>query len=218
MDSDSLLLDSLDDLFFIPPAAAVMPRAYWLRTPTLASHIMVLTPSAESSGAVSRAIAGKANYGFYDMEIMNYVFGRTCQVLPHRPYALLTGEFRRTDHAAYLGRGLPGNERAARAWNPETAMGAAKLVHFSDHPLPKPWLATEEQVAKAKPDCDFNAEPGKECAGQKMWLNLYSTFREKKLVSPRAVLITRQESHCVPPRPLLGLMLSTAENMRLVVG
>ncbi|KAJ4348280.1 uncharacterized protein N0V89_009652 [Didymosphaeria variabile] len=67
------------------------------------------------------------------MELVNDRFEQSAMVLPHRPYALLTGEFRRSNHSAYLGNTF-------EAWDPEKVLKEAKLVHFSDWPLPKPWI------------------------------------------------------------------------------
>lgn len=177
IDSDSLLLGSLDELFFIPPAPAVMPHAYWLRKPTMSSHIMVLTPSEDAFRSVEDIIERRAGKGFYDMEIMNSLFGGTCEVLPHEPYALLTGEFRNKDHSAFL------KSRSGRAWNPKDVLKQAKMVHFSDNPLPKPWVAKDERILAARPDCSFDAENGEECRGQEVWLDFYKKFRQKRNVS-----------------------------------
>lgn len=177
IDSDSLLLGSLDELFFVPPATAVMPRAYWLKTPTMSSHIMVLTPSMDAFQRVEDIIERRAGKDFYDMEIMNALFGGTCEVIPHEPYALLTGEFRSNDHAGFL------RSQSGRVWNPRDVLKQAKMVHFSDNPLPKPWVATDEKIFAAKPDCSFHAEQGEECREQQIWLDLYKRFREKRNVS-----------------------------------
>lgn len=180
MDSDSLLLGSIDELFFVPPATAVMPRAYWLDTLHMSSHIMVITPSIDAFHNVQRTIDRNAGYGFYDMEVMNQAFGRTCQVMPRWPYALLTGEFRREDHAAFL---EPDSGRMHHIWNPDVVSNEAKLVHFSDYPLSKPWLATDEEILAAKPDCSFLAELGKQCRAQDIWMDLYKTFKNNRAVS-----------------------------------
>lgn len=177
IDSDSVLLGSLDELFFVPPAAAVMPRAYWLSKPTMSSHIMVLTPSMDAFRRVEDIFERRSGKDFYDMEIMNALFGGTCEVIPHEPYALLTGEFRRVDHAGFL------RSQSGQVWNPRDVLKQAKLVHFSDNPLPKPWIATDEKIYKAKPDCSFHAEQGEECREQQIWLDLYKRFREKRNVS-----------------------------------
>ena len=180
IDSDSLLFDSLDELFFVQSAPAVMPRAYWLSTPQMSSQIMLLTPSTEAFHKVQATMRRKAGYGFYDMEIMNYAFGRSCQVMPHQTYDLLTGEFRSLDHAAFLGSQSAYGENA---WDPDAVFREAKMIHFSDHPLPKPWVATDEQIRAAKPTCSFYAEVGKECRAQEIWMDIYKTFREQRAVS-----------------------------------
>lgn len=181
LDSDSLLLGSLDELFFVPPAPAVMPRAYWLPSPTMSSHIMVLTPSEDAFEKVENIIQRRAGMDFYDMEIMNALFGGTCEVIPHEPYALLTGEFRKKDHAAFF------NSQSGRVWNPKDVLKQTKMVHFSDNPLPKPWVATDERIFASKPDCSFEAEKGEECRGQEIWLDFYKKFREKRNVSEPSV-------------------------------
>lgn len=177
IDSDSLLFGSLDELFFVPSATAVMPRAYWLSKPTMSSHIMVLTPSTDAFQRVEDIIKRRAGKDFYDMEIMNALFGDTCEVIAHETYALLSGEFKSADHAAFL------RHQSGRAWKPRDVIKQAKMVHFSDNPLPKPWVATDEKIFAAKPDCLFNAEQGEECREQQIWLDLYKRFREKRNVS-----------------------------------
>lgn len=143
----------------------------------MSSHIMVLTPSEDAFRSVEDIIERRAGKGFYDMEIMNALFGSTCEVLPHEPYALLTGEFRKKDHSAFL------KSQSGRAWNPKDVLKQAKMVHFSDNPLPKPWVAKDERILAAKPDCSFAAENGEECRGQEIWLDFYNKFKEKRNVS-----------------------------------
>jgi hypothetical protein len=131
LDSDATLLRPLDELFLLPPSPITLPRAYWLDTPTLASHIMLITPSSEQFSSIEKAV-GKAGLGVYDMEIVNQLFGKMCQVMPHQRYALLTGEFRRDrdKHMQYLDPG--------EVWNATQIRENARLVHFSDYPMPKP--------------------------------------------------------------------------------
>lgn len=105
LDSDSTLLKPMDELFFLPPQPAIMPRAYWLAWPFLSSHIMLLEPSMTEYRRVQQAIKN-AVFGEYDMEIMNKLYGRRkdCVVMPHRQYALLSGEFRSKRHSQYMGK------------------------------------------------------------------------------------------------------------------
>lgn len=119
----------------------------------------------------------RAGKDFYDMEIMNALFGSTCEVLAHQPYALLSGEFKSPDHTNFL------KSQSGRVWNPRDVLKQAKMVHFSDSPLPKPWAATDEKIFAAKPDCSFHAEQGEECREQQIWLDLYKRFKEKRNVS-----------------------------------
>ncbi|KAG9233973.1 nucleotide-diphospho-sugar transferase [Amylocarpus encephaloides] len=178
LDSDATLLQPMDELFLLPPATAAMPRAYWLETPTLASHIMLIQPSTAEYLRAQKAVA-KAQLGTYDMEIINKLYGTSCIVLPHRPYALLTGEFRRPNdrHRQYLGGG--------EDWDAEKAKREAKLIHFSDHPMPKPWdEITLQDVAENTPKCGQEAVIGSDepdaCPNRKVWSALYREFRERR--------------------------------------
>ncbi|KAL4800571.1 hypothetical protein BDV19DRAFT_384384 [Aspergillus venezuelensis] len=46
------------------------------------------------------ADAGPSDYG---MEIVNTLYKNHAMAIPHRPYAMLSGEFRPTSHEAHLG-------------------------------------------------------------------------------------------------------------------
>jgi hypothetical protein len=162
----------MDELFFLPPQPAVMPRAYWLdqKKPILSSHIMLLEPSREEFQRVKAAI-DDAKFGEYDMEIMNKLYGRRkdCIVLPHRKYALLSGEFRRKTHNQYMD-GEP--------WDAKAAFDEAKLIHFSDDPLDKPWMAKWDDVKRFMPDCEENGD----CQARNIWLTLYSDYWKRAKV------------------------------------
>lgn len=154
----------MDELFFLPSQPAAMPRAYWLDQPMLGSHIMLLEPSNKDFDLVKKEIEN-ADFGVYDMEIMNKLYGRRkdCVVLPHRKYALLSGEFRRKTHRQYMGDDT---------WNARDAFDEAKLIHFSDDPLPKPWAAQWEEVKDHQPKCEKNGN----CDARDIWLTLYSDY------------------------------------------
>ena len=107
----------------------------------------------------------------FDMELVNERFEESAMVLPHRPYALLTGELRRHDHSAYLGN-------SKEAWDAEAALKEAKLVHFSDWPLPKPWIMWPfEGLQEMQPDCGSSTET---CAERRIWKQLYDDFRHRR--------------------------------------
>lgn len=121
----------MDELFLIPPSPVAMPRAYWLdpNDRVLSSQLILIQPSEFEYERIAKATR-EAGQGEYDMEIMNNLYRDSCLILPHRPYDLLTGEFRSENHYDYLG-----NKEAA--WDPDAALKEAKFLHFSDWPRPK---------------------------------------------------------------------------------
>lgn len=164
----------MDELFFLPATPVALPRAYWLNRPTLGSHIMLIQPSVANFNRVAKAIED-AGIGEYDMEIVNSVFGDSCITIPHRWYALLTGEFRSKTHTSFLAE----NER----WDPVRITKEAKLIHFSDDPFPKPWVQpTQREITFTKPSC-VSLESGKhDCRARDIWLDLYLDFKERREV------------------------------------
>jgi alpha-N-acetylglucosamine transferase len=192
LDSDSNVLENLDELFLLPSCPVAMPRAYWLypEKQILASHIMLLQPSAaEFERVMDRVSQSAAND--YDMEVVNALYRDSALVLPHRPYGLLTIEFRGEpdQHAYYLGSDQ-------EEWDPVAVFNEAKYLHFSDWPVPKPWLPTPESVRLDKqPKCHLR-HGVESCAERDLWNGFYSEFRERREVrllfaTPvRAVLLT----------------------------
>ncbi|KAF4340148.1 GNT1 alphan-acetylglucosamine transferase [Fusarium beomiforme] len=146
IDSDSVLLQAMDELFFLPSAPVAMPRAYWLSPEkVLSSQIMVVQPSVQEFSRIMERVQSVKS-GEYDMEIVNQLYGDSALIFPHRRYDLLSGEFRNDNHAHYLGSEI-------ETWDPATAYSEAKLIHFSDWPLPKPWKPiSEEERTKAQPN------------------------------------------------------------------
>ncbi|OJJ98003.1 hypothetical protein ASPACDRAFT_122861 [Aspergillus aculeatus ATCC 16872] len=108
-----------------------MPRAYWrgFDHRLLTSAVILIQPSESEFGYIWERIqvAGKSDY---DMEILNDLYQDSAMVLPHRPYILLTGEFRSKTHANYLGA-------PHTRWNPDLVLSEAKFLHFSDWPVSK---------------------------------------------------------------------------------
>jgi len=182
LDSDSTLRGDIDALFFLPSAEVILPRAYWLEKPKLSSHIMVLQSSTMAFEKVQKAI-GEATRGTYDMEIINSLFGNECAILPHREYALLTGEFRSPDpkHMAFVdGKG---------EWDPATVMQEAKFVHFSDYPFSKPWEETSaEEQENAVPACVVGEEGKVDCRARDIWIELYKDFKARRKVGLDSLL------------------------------
>lgn len=179
LDSDITLLDHLDELFFSPQAPIAMPRAYWYDSKPwpLTSLLMLLEPNQKELNKFIRSIEAGGHADIvktnkYDMELLNDRFGESAMVLPHRRYALLTGEFRRHNHSAYLGD--PDEE-----WNADKVYNEAKLVHFSDWPLPKPWIMWPyEGLSEMQPDCGGSHEGT--CRERQIWKHLYDDFRQRR--------------------------------------
>ena len=184
LDSDATLLQPMDELFLLPPAPAALPRAYWLHdaTPVLTTALLLATPSQAEFQRIEDAIAN-ARGGEFDMEIVNKLYGRDAIVLPHRRYSLLTGEFRIVDpkgHAAYLG-----NEY--EEWDPDAALREAKFLHFSDWPMPKPWLdAPPATVHGVQPNCTEGKGGKEDCRSREMWSGFYTDFKKRRTVRRRS--------------------------------
>ncbi|KAJ3937886.1 uncharacterized protein N0V96_012094 [Colletotrichum fioriniae] len=174
IDSDSTLLQNIDELFLSPPATVAVPRAYWLypEKKIVASHIMLVQPSVAEFARIVEKVdhAGKEEY---DMEIINDLYKDSAMILPHRPYALLTRSFGGDHQDYYLGNG---NE----VWDAVTVYNEAKYLHFSDWPMHKPWLKSSDSLVKERqPDCIVR--DGKEdCTARELWLSFYTDFRERR--------------------------------------
>ncbi|KAJ5485695.1 Glucose N-acetyltransferase 1 [Penicillium diatomitis] len=186
LDSDMMLLQPMDELFFLPPTPIAMPRAYWLlpETRTLSSLLAVIEPSYQEftllKDTIKPVIFGQISLNLtnkrYDMEILNSRYGDSALVLPHRQYGLISGEFRTKDHRAFLGNDL-------EQWDPDHAIAQAKFVHFSDWPLPKPWVMwTQDQLITHQPNCDGvpGTSPRGGCRDREIWKQLYEQFRRRR--------------------------------------
>ncbi|KAL6359137.1 hypothetical protein LRP88_07354 [Fusarium phalaenopsidis] len=177
LDSDSVLLKDMDELFFLPPAPIAMPRAYWLLpdSETLSSHLMLIEPSQAEFARVMERV-GLTTGSEYDMEIVNQLYRRSSIILPHRPYGMLTGEFRSENHTLYLG-----SDR--ELWDALAAYHEAKLIHFSDWPIPKPWLYIPEKLRlDMQPGCIETRAGAEDCTSRDVWNLLYSSFKRKRKV------------------------------------
>ncbi|KAK2625081.1 hypothetical protein QTJ16_005450 [Diplocarpon rosae] len=175
LDSDSTVLQHMDELFFLPPAPVAMPRAYWLDKPGfLSSQLILIQPSANEFKRVKNAIDSAESVGF-DMEIMNDLYGKDCWVIPHRRYDLLTREFRsKGRHVSYLGNDY-------ETWDPEKVLQEAKFLHFSDWPMPKPWLpSSRSTIIENMPQCETNEQGEDDCRAKEVWLGFHNDFRKRR--------------------------------------
>ncbi|KAF1938043.1 glucose N-acetyltransferase 1 [Clathrospora elynae] len=179
LDSDMTLLASLDELFLLPPTPMAMPRAYWTDSKPwpLSTMLMVIKPSLDEFEAFKQRMQSGGDSALvkahrFDMEIVNERFEESALVLPHRPYALRTAEFRRHDHADYLGN-------ANETWDADKVYKEAKLIQFSDWPLPPPWIMWPQKgVEEMQPDCGGSHEGS--CAERRIWKGLYDDFRHRR--------------------------------------
>jgi hypothetical protein len=176
LDSDSVVLQNLDEIFLLPAAPLAMPYVYWGEPEgwQLSSQMMLIQPSIQGFSNIQTAI-GNANKDEYDMDIINKLYGPEVLKIPQRPYDLLTGEFRRKDHWAYLGS-------SSEAWDPEVVLREAKFMHFSDWPIPKPWIrAPKDLLNKHMPKCSKSGWFGaSDCRDRIIWLKLYYDFAMKR--------------------------------------
>ncbi|PYH79446.1 nucleotide-diphospho-sugar transferase [Aspergillus uvarum CBS 121591] len=177
LDSDSTLLQSLDELFLLPPSPVVLPRAYWLSpaSRTMSTLIALIEPSASEFHRIQQAIANAGPTEF-DMEIVNQLYQGRAGNIPHRPYYLLTGEFRATDHIAYLGD-------PQESWDPVEVFNQTKFLHFSDWPLPKPWFRANTSIIEAnQPRCDLSPQTGyfDDCRARDIWRGIYDDFASRR--------------------------------------
>lgn len=196
LDSDITLLDNLDELFLLPKTPVAMPRAYWtddVRASQwpLTSLLILLEPNpAELRGMLAtlrswwmESEQTRSHFKQYDMELLNHRFGASALVLPHRPYALLSAEWRQSSHDAYLGLiNAAADIKSAQRWDPSRALAEAKLVHFSDWPLPKPWIMWPyEGVAEIQPNCTaIHGTETRSCKEREVWKGLYDDFRKRR--------------------------------------
>ncbi|KAF9777457.1 N-acetylglucosaminyltransferase [Fusarium sp. DS 682] len=184
IDSDSILLQHMDELFLLPPVPVAMPRAYWLfpEKEILSSQVILIQPS-ETEFARILVKVDSASSDDYDMEIVNYLYRDSALVLPHRPYDMLTGEFRADNHSRYLGSDI-------EPWNAAAAYNEAKLVHFSDWPLPKPWLETPDDVRlQLQPNCTTLSDGAEDCTARTIWNSFYTDFKRKRKVKRALIYI-----------------------------
>ena len=178
LDSDVILYKHLDDLFLLPPAKVAMPRAYWsdVKPTPLTSLLVLLEPSSlEFQALVNASWAVAAGTHKYDMELLNDRYYNSALVLPHRPF-MITGELRRSNHEAYLGNNY-------EKWDVHQVLADASLIHFSDWPLPKPWIMWPiEAMRSLRPKCKVNPDTAQEsgCEEREAWMRIYDDFRRRR--------------------------------------
>ena len=173
----------MDELFLLPSAPVAMPLAYWFHQEdkVFTSALMLIEPSmAEFSRLADEIWDGVS--GEYDMDIVNRLYGDTALIIPHRPYMLLTGEFRSKDHEAYLGN-------ADETWDADRVLATAKYLHFSDWPVPKVfdsnfWRPTDSNSAKLIKFCgSHGSQPLSTCSKRRSHLAKYNLSPVNKMIA-----------------------------------
>ncbi|KAF4990191.1 hypothetical protein FGRMN_8612 [Fusarium graminum] len=172
LDSDGMVLQPMDELFKLPPCPVAMPRAYWLYqdehpSKVLSSQLMVVQPSKVEFERILEKME-TIDKNDYDMEIVNELYLDSALVLPHRQYNMLSAEYRRENHSDYLG-----SDR--EEWDPIAAYNEAKFVHFSDWPVPKPWIQDLELRQEYEPQCHM-VKDELSCTEREIWNKLYTDF------------------------------------------
>ncbi|QSZ30667.1 hypothetical protein DSL72_000225 [Monilinia vaccinii-corymbosi] len=148
LDSDALYIQNMDEVFLLPSAPVAMPYTYF-GPPTnwaYSSHLLLLHPSTNLFQQVESAVL-HASPDEQDMDILHTIFAPRILAMPSRPYHLLSAEFRRRSHGEYLGN-------SHEVWDPEKMLHGAKYMHFSDWPIPKPWIqAAKDELNRYMPPC-----------------------------------------------------------------
>jgi alpha-N-acetylglucosamine transferase len=172
-------MQSMDELFLLPPAPVGMPRAYWLKAEdgVLSSQVVLIQPNKDEFAKIQDAIRNRQAREF-DMEILNNLYKDTALIIPHRPYNLLTGEFRSHNHTNYLGNDT-------EDWDVEKILAETKFIHFSDWPVPKPWYGHSIDFQEKMPDCIIEKSGHKDCKLRDVWIGIYDNFASKRKVSTR---------------------------------
>lgn len=178
LDSDATVLQTMDELFTTPMASVAAPNAYWLDQGALSSQVILIQPSKDEYQRIVRDESHLKDDDF-DMEVLNHLYKGNATRLPHRPYNLITGEFRRPTHYGYLGS-------KDEVWNASAVLEEAKYVHFSDWPLPKPWMkGSDTQVKGLLANCTTNAEL--DCDSLTVWEGIYQDYWARRGVSNRSL-------------------------------
>ena len=173
LDSDVTVLKHMDGLFMAPRAQAAVVRAYGKlkSAKELAASFVLLEPSESEFQQLTVAARSGS-----DTEVLNRFYGDSAMVLPHREFGLLSEEFRAEDHTNYLGNSL-------EVWDPDRLMKEASLVHFSDEPLPRPWIMWPHNlIGDVMPKCKIGDLGNDDCRNKKIWTELYDDFRRRRKV------------------------------------
>jgi hypothetical protein len=133
---------------------------------------MVIQPSSSEFSNIENKIR-EANPRETDLGIVYTLYNDTLR-LPQRPYHILSQEFRlrENQHSRYLG--------TSERWDPREIIRETKLVHFSDHPIPEPWIAPKTTWEKYAPRCIAMSYRRFNCGNRDAWVRFYTEYRNRR--------------------------------------
>ena len=178
---DTIVLNAMDELFFLPPAPLALPYVYW---PTESGHggewhfsdqLMVIQPSSTEFANVQSTLQNITGQ-WSDLEVVDQLFGDMVIRLPQRPYHLLTEEFQHKywQHEKYLGT-------SKERWDAEIILRETKLVHFFEPAMPKPWMASNTTIAKHVPRCVPSVARRPDCRSAMAWYGFYTSYLNRRM-------------------------------------
>jgi hypothetical protein len=177
IDTASVVKQNLDELFLIPAAPVAMPYIYYGQAKGwhFSTQLTLMTPSAKSFAQISKAIQTLSPTED-DLSVLETLFHGQIIRIPQRPFALLAGEYRRKSHAHYIGNRWP------KKWDPDYMLGESRILHFSDHPIPKPWIkASQVLLNRNMPKCKNSEWFGaSNCRDRAVWLKLYRDYADMR--------------------------------------
>mgnify|MGYP004717253313 FL=1 len=168
---------------------------------------MVLPPSAKLADTINEGLSIRSNTD-YDMDIVNSVFDSVSHLrrltLPHRGYFMITGDIFLSPHGRNLHLADPldlqfinnyslkkcsswtSSDESKPYWcHTDTIkhdylkrLNEKKIVHFSDFPLPKPWVQSTIKIAfgnKKKKDLRWTLMV-ENCADYNVWAYYHNLF------------------------------------------
>jgi hypothetical protein len=175
--TDSIVLNSMDELFFLPPTPLAMPYVYWSKPAgwRFSNQIMVIQPSSAVFSEFEKTIKN-AGRGETDLGIIYKICNnKTLMRLPQRPYHILSEEFRlnEKEHSRYLGT-------SQEKWEPGGILRETKLVHLFDPPIPEPWIASKRMWQKYTPRCIPTTYRRFNCGNRDAWAKFYNDYENRR--------------------------------------
>lgn len=154
LDSDQLILQSLDHVFDLPPVDVAAPRAYWIQDGTGFTSTFLLVMLSDRVWDRMAQELGTIRQNVFDMDLVNEMFKQTVLMLPG-DYATLNSHWETNDIPSWWMGDTP-------VW-PYTQLPKAKVAPEKDLPpgMVVPEQSELEDDALEKPDEDklYNGQP-----------------------------------------------------------